>query len=124
MAVLVVSLQLLSAQAEGRAAFEAFQQWKAAPANTKLGFGDAIAAYRAKLKADGLSDARVDRTLILIAAYDEGKEYDKIYAGPPEFNVRLEIFRGFRILRYEDTTGRYDWGPETIRLVRLVAQKP
>ncbi len=36
----------------------------------------------------------------------------------------LEIFKGFRILKYEDTTGKYDWGPETIRLVRLVAQKP
>lgn len=35
----------------------------------------------------------------------------------------LEIFKGFRILKYEDTTGRYDWGPETIRIVRLVAQK-
>jgi SAM-dependent methyltransferase len=250
-AVLVATLQLLSAQAEGRAAFDAFLRWKAVPANTKLGFGDALAAYRAKLKADGLSDALVDRTLSLIAAYDEGKEYDKVYAGPPEFNVRpnqllvdavqgltpgealdvgigqgrnavflagrgwsvtgfdvsevglqkareraaaeglkltavhasdeefdfgrarwdliaiiyaiekrtihkvrdalkpggivvveaghrdtsgapfeyasnelLEVFRGFRILRYEDTTGRYDWGPETIRLVRLVAQKP
>lgn len=35
-----------------------------------------------------------------------------------------DIFKGFRILKYEDTIGRYDWGPETIRLVRLVAQKP
>jgi 2-polyprenyl-3-methyl-5-hydroxy-6-metoxy-1,4-benzoquinol methylase len=39
-------------------------------------------------------------------------------------NELLEIFKGFRILRYEDRSGRYDWGPETIRLVRLVAQKP
>jgi SAM-dependent methyltransferase len=39
-------------------------------------------------------------------------------------NELLEIFKGFRILRYEDTSGSYDWGPETIRLVRLVAQKP
>ncbi len=39
-------------------------------------------------------------------------------------NELLEIFRGFRILKYEDTTGKYDWGPETIRHVRLVAQKP
>jgi len=82
-AVLVVSLQLLSAQAEGRAAFETYLQWKAEPANTKLGFGAALAAYRAKLKADGLSDERVDRTLILIAAYDEGKEYDKILRHRP-----------------------------------------
>lgn len=38
-------------------------------------------------------------------------------------NELLQIFEGFRILRYEDTGGTYDWGPETIRLVRLVAQK-
>lgn len=39
-------------------------------------------------------------------------------------NELLEIFQGFRILKYEDTSGTYDWGPERIRLVRLVAQKP
>ena len=39
-------------------------------------------------------------------------------------NELLETFKGFRILRYEDTSGSYDWGPESIRLVRLVAQKP
>ena len=38
-------------------------------------------------------------------------------------NELLEIFKGFRILKYEDTSGKYDWGPETIRLLRLVAQK-
>lgn len=39
-------------------------------------------------------------------------------------NELLEIFSGFRILKYEETVGAYDWGPEQIRLVRLVAQKP
>lgn len=39
-------------------------------------------------------------------------------------NELLDIFAGFRILKYEETLGAYDWGPETIRLVRLVAQKP
>ena len=39
-------------------------------------------------------------------------------------NELLEIFEGFRILRYQETSGNYDWGPETIQLVRLVAQKP
>lgn len=39
-------------------------------------------------------------------------------------NELLRIFDGFRILRYEDTSGSYDWGNEKIRLVRLVAQKP
>jgi hypothetical protein len=39
-------------------------------------------------------------------------------------NELREIFKGFRILKYEETTGSYDWGPETIQLVRLVAEKP
>lgn len=39
-------------------------------------------------------------------------------------NELLQIFDGFRILRYEDTTESSDWGTEQIRLVRLVAQKP
>jgi len=39
-------------------------------------------------------------------------------------NELLEIFKGFRILRYEDTIDSYDWGPDRIRLVRLIAQKP
>jgi hypothetical protein len=47
-------------------------------------------------------------------------------AAPFEYrsNELLEIFRGFLILKYKDTSGTYDWGPERIRLVRLVAQKP
>jgi 2-polyprenyl-3-methyl-5-hydroxy-6-metoxy-1,4-benzoquinol methylase len=36
----------------------------------------------------------------------------------------LRIFAGFRIVTYVETMDTYDWGPETIRLVRLVAQKP
>jgi hypothetical protein len=39
-------------------------------------------------------------------------------------NELLHIFEGFRIVRYEETTGSYDWGKETIRLVRFVAKKP
>ncbi len=37
----------------------------------------------------------------------------------------LRIFKGFRILRYEEATGVSDWGEGTpIRLVRLIAQRP
>lgn len=39
-------------------------------------------------------------------------------------NELLEVFKGFRIIKYEEPTGSYDWGPETIKLVRLIAQKP
>jgi hypothetical protein len=36
----------------------------------------------------------------------------------------LNIFEGFRIIRYEEANGIPDWGKEPIRLVRLVAEKP
>lgn len=35
-----------------------------------------------------------------------------------------QIASDLEILRYEESEGRYDWGPETIRLVRMVARKP
>lgn len=34
------------------------------------------------------------------------------------------LFKGFTILRHEETEGAYDWGPERIKLVRFAAQKP
>lgn len=36
----------------------------------------------------------------------------------------LTIFEGFEIVRHELLEGSYDWGPERIQLVRLVARKP
>ncbi|MDA1235215.1 MAG: class I SAM-dependent methyltransferase [Acidobacteria bacterium] len=39
-------------------------------------------------------------------------------------NELLEIFQGFRILKYEDTVAIEDWGLKESRLVRLIAQKP
>lgn len=38
-------------------------------------------------------------------------------------NELLKIFAGFRILRYEETVAKPDWGDKPIRLVRLVAEK-
>lgn len=38
-------------------------------------------------------------------------------------NELLEAFRGFRILRYEDTPGQGDFGMQQTRLVRLLAQR-
>jgi hypothetical protein len=45
---------------------------------------------------------------------------------PFEYDVNelLEIFAGFRILKYEDTPGDHEWARRKLRLVRLVAQKP
>jgi 2-polyprenyl-3-methyl-5-hydroxy-6-metoxy-1,4-benzoquinol methylase len=241
----------VAAQAPGQAAFQVFLQWKNLPANAQLTWSAVIAKYRQKLLSDGMTADAADRTMRLIEAYDEAELYDRVYAGPPEFNTKpnqlivdairelkpgkaldvgmgqgrnamhlarsgwsvtgfdvsrvglrkaeeqaaalgltvrcilasdeefdfgrdewdliaiiyaiekrsvhraaaalkpggivvveaghketsgapfeyetnelLRIFDGFRILRYEDTSGSYDWGTERIRLVRLVAQKP
>jgi 2-polyprenyl-3-methyl-5-hydroxy-6-metoxy-1,4-benzoquinol methylase len=44
----------------------------------------------------------------------------------PKFasNELLERFTGFTILRYEDGMGVADWGLQSVRLVKLVAQNP
>jgi len=34
------------------------------------------------------------------------------------------IARDLEVLQYDESEGRYDWGPETIRRVRMVARKP
>jgi 2-polyprenyl-3-methyl-5-hydroxy-6-metoxy-1,4-benzoquinol methylase len=249
-AVFIVNLSAIQVS-EGRAAFDAYMQWRQQPENAALRHGDALDAYRERLIARGATKADADRAIRLITAYDEGNFYNKIYSGPPEFNtlpnqhlvnavkdvapgdaldvgmgqgrnaiylatrgwavtgfdvadaglavarkratergvtvnavhvsdeefdfgkarwdliaiiyaienrsvhrVRealrpgglvvieaglhdtpdapfgfqsqelLRIFDGFRILTYVETMDAYDWGPETIRLVRLVAQKP
>lgn len=36
----------------------------------------------------------------------------------------LSLLDGFEIVRHEQLEGSYDWGPERIQLVRLVARKP
>ncbi|MGV3518748.1 class I SAM-dependent methyltransferase [Luteitalea sp.] len=42
-----------------------------------------------------------------------------------ESNELLRIFEGFKILKYEELDGAYDWAPgKPVRMVRLVAQKP
>ena len=41
-----------------------------------------------------------------------------------ESNELLEIFKGFRIIKYEDTIGPYEWANKDERIVRLIAQKP
>ncbi len=38
-------------------------------------------------------------------------------------NELLQIFQGFRILKYEDLPGIHDWNRKELRMVRLVAQK-
>jgi SAM-dependent methyltransferase len=58
--------------------------------------------------------------IVVEAPHKETSPQDHHY----ESNELLEIFRGFRILKYEDTTAVADWGLEPIRLVRLVAEKP
>lgn len=76
------------AQTEGKAALDVFVQWKRAPGNSELGFGDALRKYHEKLTRDGLPKETADRILNLITAYDEAELYNQLYAARPEFNTR------------------------------------
>lgn len=57
--------------------------------------------------------------VVIEAPHVETAPYPHHYAS----NELLEIFEGFRILKYEDTLAIADWGLRETRLVRLVAQK-
>jgi 2-polyprenyl-3-methyl-5-hydroxy-6-metoxy-1,4-benzoquinol methylase len=48
-------------------------------------------------------------------ASDAPFEYDS--------NELLQIFTGFRILKYEDAVAEHEWAGKQLRLVRLIAQK-
>jgi len=58
--------------------------------------------------------------VVIEAPHVEVAPYPHHYAS----NELLEIFRGFRILKYEDTRAMADWGQAETRLVRIIAQKP
>jgi 2-polyprenyl-3-methyl-5-hydroxy-6-metoxy-1,4-benzoquinol methylase len=58
--------------------------------------------------------------VVIEAPHIEVAPYPNHYAS----NELLEIFQGFRILKYEDTLAIADWGQAETRLVRLIAQKP
>jgi SAM-dependent methyltransferase len=58
--------------------------------------------------------------VVIEARHFEVAPYPNNYAS----NELLEIFQGFRILKYEDTIAIADWNPAETRLVRLIAQKP
>ena len=38
-------------------------------------------------------------------------------------NELLNIFEGFRIIKYEDTIAEHEWVRKQLRLVRLIAEK-
>lgn len=40
-----------------------------------------------------------------------------------ETNELLEIFKGFRIRKYEDTVAEHEWARKPLRMVRLIAEK-
>jgi hypothetical protein len=112
------------AQPEGRIALERFMQWKSAPPNSGLPFDEALTKYQQKLKADGMTDAQAERTIRLIAAHDEAQLYNRVYAGPPEFNTEpnrllveaVEEVRPGSACRRPESTRR----PRASRLMRCV----
>ena len=92
---------------EGRAALEAFDEWRRLPANAALTWDETLARYR--------------NLVVVEAAHREASGADWEF----EWNELLRIFEGFTILKYEEVMGAYDWAPgKPLRMVRLVAQKP
>lgn len=85
--VVALSVRAYAQVPEGRAAFEAFGQWRKREVNAPLDWSEAIDRYRAHLRAQGLSPEQVDRLLRLVLAYDEGALYDKVYAAEPQFQT-------------------------------------
>jgi hypothetical protein len=65
-----------------------FLKWRGAARPVEESFNGSLEAYRDKLTSDGLPEPTVERTLRLIVAHDEAVLYDKVYAGPPEFNTK------------------------------------
>ena len=86
-ALLALTLTAVFARAQmsGKLAYEAFAAWRKARALTD--WDAATTAYRAKLKADGLTAPAIDSALRAIETYDEGEWYDKIYTAAPTFNT-------------------------------------
>jgi SAM-dependent methyltransferase len=76
-----------SPRREAHSALEAFNEWRAQPANAALSWDDTLTRYRRHLVEQGLSPDQVDRTLRLALAHDEGSLYDKVYAGVAEFRA-------------------------------------
>ncbi len=76
----------LAQQPAGKAAYQAFQSWRATAGTTD--WSKLLDQYRGKLQAESLDAAAVSRTMEAIEAYDEGSFYDEIYAKTPTFNTR------------------------------------
>ena len=76
------------AQPEGHTALLAFQKWQAEAVNAKLRYNDALKRYREHLMARVPDPSAADRTIRLVMAHDEGVLYNRVYASPPDFNIR------------------------------------
>lgn len=51
------------------------------------GMGNSAQKYAAKLKADGMSESDISKTMSVISARDEATLYDPIFTGPPKFQT-------------------------------------
>lgn len=79
--------------------YEQFRRWRNTPENARLDWDKAIAKYAAQLKASGLSQKQVEKSINVISAHDEGTLYDSIYAQTPRFETEpnrllLEAVKG------------------------------
>lgn len=93
-AMLALSCLVRAGQSQnrGRAALDAFLQWKAQAGNEELKWEEALDAYKRKLRADGLSERAAESNIRLVTAYDEAELYDRVYSGPPTFNSQPNDF--------------------------------
>ena len=66
-----IAISSAAAQVDGTAAYAAFLQWNAAPANATLAGEPAILKYETKIKADGVQPEIASKLIRIIEARDE-----------------------------------------------------
>ncbi|MBY0506151.1 MAG: class I SAM-dependent methyltransferase [Bryobacteraceae bacterium] len=102
--------------------YEQFCRWRKSPGNAHLAWEKAIERYAAQLRASGLSQRQVEKSIHVISAHDEATLYDPIYAQMPKFETRpnrllLEAVKGRRPGRALDVG--MGQGRNSIALARL-----
>jgi 2-polyprenyl-3-methyl-5-hydroxy-6-metoxy-1,4-benzoquinol methylase len=72
---------------DGSAAYDRFLAWQKEDGNLNLEWESTLEKYRAKLRAEGLSESDAERTLDIISARDEASLYDRVYSNAPKFQT-------------------------------------
>jgi SAM-dependent methyltransferase len=78
----------LQTEIDGRAAYDAFLAWQKTDAAQELDWDQKLKKYGARLRAEGLSDEAVRKTLSVISARDEAVLYNPAFEKKPTFSTR------------------------------------